>query len=317
MEEEVRQAFTHGEWSRIQSVACRDCLAPLQWQNPWILGHCGIVDSDGSLAALAPWRAGITMVSLLEISQKTKCALTQKKATSLIQLSTSASPTGTYQDFVRRVEEEKTAAETGKTTCIRTAETAYTTGVSELEPANEARKAAHEATYQALVTAKDTENTNFKAAENLKIGNAATALAGLLTAKTEANTDKETKNLAFTTAENNGISKMNAAVTRKTDNDAAATALKASNIEERHATLTSTRNNALNAISPLETTDAEFCTTQQLNLDAEETILNSLKALLTEGGNDGTGLRVVRDDTTQTGAEAAALAVKDADALGR
>ena len=45
--------------------------------------------------------------------------------------------------------------------------------------------------------------------------------------------------------------------------------------------------------------------------------MNSLKALLTEGGNDGTGLRVVRDDTTQTGAEAAALAVKDADALGR
>jgi len=265
MEEEVRQAFTHGEWSRIQSVACRDCLAPLQWQNPWILGHCGIVDSDGSLAALAPWRAGITMVSLLEISQKTKCALTEKKATSLIQLSTSASPTGTYQDFVRRVEEEKTAAETGKTTCDQNAATAYTTGENALEPANEARKAAHLATYEALVTAKDTENREFAAAEVLKIGNAETALAGLLTAKTEANTDKDTKNSAFTTAVNNGISKMNAALTRKTDNDAAATALKVSNIEERHATLTSTRDNALNAISPLETIDADFCTTQKVS----------------------------------------------------
>ena len=99
----------------------------------------------------------------------------------------------------------------------------------------------------------------------LKIGNAATALAGLLTAKTEANTDKDTKNIAFTTAENNGISKMNAAVTRKTDNDAAATALKVANIAERKATLTSTKTNALRAILALKTTDAEFCTTQQVS----------------------------------------------------
>merc|ERR1712166_1240825 len=35
------------------------------------------------------------------------------------------------------------------------------------------------------------------------------------------------------------------------------------------------------------------------------------KGLLTSGGNDGTGLRVVRDDTTQTGAEAAIKAVQD------
>ena len=158
MEEEVRQAFTHGEWSRIQSGACRDCL---QTENQ----GCGLVDSDRSLQALAPHRTGITMVSLLEISQKTKCALTQKKATSLIQLSTSASPTGTYQDFVRRVEEEKTAAETGKTTCDQNAATAYTTGENALEPANEARKAAHLATYEALVTAKDTENREFAAAD--------------------------------------------------------------------------------------------------------------------------------------------------------
>merc|ERR1712166_1549324 len=144
-------------------------------------------------------------LSLVEVDTRAKCALTQKKATSLIQLSSAASPSGTYQDFVRRVEDERAAAETGKTTCDQNAATAYTTGESELEPANEARKAAHLATYEALVTAKDTENREFAAAENLKINNAATALASLLTAKTEANTDKDTKNIAFTTAENNGI----------------------------------------------------------------------------------------------------------------
>jgi len=251
-------------------------------------------------------------LSLVEVDTRAKCALTQKKATSLIQLSSAASPSGTYQDFVRRVEDERAAAETGKTTCDQNAATAYTTGENALEPANEARKAAHLATYEALVTAKDTENREFAAAEDLKIGNAATALASLLTAKTEANTDKDTKNFAFTTAENNGISKMNAAVTRKTDNDAAATALKVSNIEERHATLTSTRDNALNAISPLETIDADFCTTQKQALDEEETTLNQLKGLLTSGGDDNTGLRVVQDDTTGDAAtDAAGNAVPD------
>jgi len=79
--------------------------------------------------------------------------------------SSAASPSGTYQDFVRRVRDEKTAAETSKTTCDQTAATAYTTGESALEPANTARKAAHLATYEALVTAKDTENREFAAAD--------------------------------------------------------------------------------------------------------------------------------------------------------
>ena len=47
MEEEVRQAFTHQKFDIIQSNACRDCL-----QSPENNG-CGLVDSDGSLQALA------------------------------------------------------------------------------------------------------------------------------------------------------------------------------------------------------------------------------------------------------------------------
>jgi len=58
---------------------------------------------------------------------------------------------------------------------------------------------------------------------------------------------------------------MNAAVTRKTTNDAAATALKVANIAERKATLTSTKTNALRGILELKTIDDDFCTTQQVS----------------------------------------------------
>ena len=47
MEEEVRQAFTHEKLDIIQSNACRDCLQSSENNG------CGLVDSDGSLQALA------------------------------------------------------------------------------------------------------------------------------------------------------------------------------------------------------------------------------------------------------------------------